>query len=137
MVQMVELVLAGSIFSGRPAVTDRNRRHLVICRKSTCVTKNIVFVTLVALLFVPSTAACFEGNPASQTLPNFSKVERWLYRGGRPDAGGVGVLALIGVKTIVSLEREWFEREPEFVRKEREWASQNGIRLIHIYAPSS
>jgi tyrosine-protein phosphatase SIW14 len=88
--------------------------------------------TLVTLLFTCSTAPCFECNSASQNPPNFSKVERGLYRGGRPDARGVGLLASIGVKTIVSLEREWFEGEPEIVRKERGWASLNGIKLIHI-----
>ena len=65
-------------------------------------------------------------------LPNFSQVEPWLYRGGRPRQDGLKQLLFMGIKTIVNLERGWFESEPDEVKKECEFAVENGIRFEHI-----
>ena len=92
----------------------------------------LVIVSLIFSLLVPSVAVCSEGVHGSPTIPNFNRVESWLYRGARPDAEGVRMLRSIGIRTIVTLERGWFEKEPPEVQKERQLAEQAGIQFIHV-----
>jgi protein tyrosine phosphatase (PTP) superfamily phosphohydrolase (DUF442 family) len=72
------------------------------------------------------------GDFSEQVPPNFSRVEPWLYRGGRPDETSVNYLASIGVKTIINLERGWFSENPLTVQKERRLAKKAGLQFIHI-----
>jgi tyrosine-protein phosphatase SIW14 len=92
----------------------------------------LIIVSLTVSLLIPSLAGCSEGIHQSPTILNFHQVESWLYRGGRPDAEGIRMLRSIGIRTIVTLERGWFEREPQEVQKERQLAEQGGIQFIHV-----
>jgi protein tyrosine/serine phosphatase len=68
---------------------------------------------------VPAKAS--PGDPAG----NFSQVTTGVYRGGRPDEAGIGVLAQMGVKTIMDLEND-----DAAIAAEKGWAEAAGIRFI-------
>lgn len=46
-------------------------------------------------------------------LPNFHKVHSFLYRGGEPSEGGLGMLSRAGVKTIIDLRNPGEKKIPE------------------------
>ncbi len=60
------------------------------------------------------------------------EVNSWLYRGGRPSQEDILKLKELGIKTIISLERGPFKKEPGRVKKARKWTSEEGIRFVHI-----
>ena len=72
------------------------------------------------------------GREETDGIRNFHQVHERLYRGGRPNKEGVVKLKEIGVKTIVDLECELFEKEPTAVKTERTLAADLGIRFEHI-----
>jgi len=84
----------------------------------------LVYVVILSILTI--------GNGKTDTIPNFHQVNPWLYRGGRPRQEGFTQLKQIGIKTIINLERELFEKEPGEVKKERNWATEANIQFYHI-----
>ena len=46
---------------------------------------------------------CHGPTPRDVRLPNFAQVEHGLYRGGEPNAAGLGVLRTLGVRWIIDL----------------------------------
>ena len=60
-------------------------------------------------------------------LPNFQKVSERLYRGAQPGAGGIKLLAEIGIDTIVNLRGE-----NEQTRANRKEAEALGLRYYSI-----
>ncbi|MFZ5996977.1 MAG: fused DSP-PTPase phosphatase/NAD kinase-like protein [Nitrospirota bacterium] len=66
------------------------------------------------------------------SIPNFHKVYDEVYRGARPREKGIKELKQMGIKTIVNLEREMFEKVPGEVKKERRWAEEAGIKFFHV-----
>lgn len=87
-----------------------------------------------AFIFVICCLLISTGNIHAQTtdISNFATVDNGIYRGGRPKQHGVEELKQMGIKTIVNLEREIFEKEPGEVKKERQWAEKAGIRFFHV-----
>jgi protein tyrosine/serine phosphatase len=67
-----------------------------------------------------------------QNIPNSTQVETWLYRGGQPSKEGLKELLSWRIKTIINLESEWFQREPDVVRQEHQFAIRNNIQFNHI-----
>jgi protein tyrosine/serine phosphatase len=63
---------------------------------------------------------------AQATIPNFSKVDNGVYRGGRPSASDLKNLADKGMKTVLSLE------VPNTVKKERKIVEGLGMRYISV-----
>ncbi len=61
----------------------------------------------------------------NKDLPNFSKVNEKLYRGGRPTKAGVNQLVAMKVKTIINLRGKDENSKPE-----EEWAELAGIKII-------
>ncbi len=66
------------------------------------------------------------------SIPNFHKVDTGIYRGARPREQGIKELKQIGIKAIVNLEREIFEKVPGEVKKEKQWAEEAGIKFFHV-----
>ncbi len=62
-----------------------------------------------------------------EDLPNFSKINDTLFRGGQPSAAGVKRLAELGVRTIVN-----FRDRQSSVLREQKYAAEQGIRFINI-----
>ena len=63
----------------------------------------------------------------SKDLPNLSKVNEKLYRGGQPTQAGIDQLKLLGIKTVIDL-RDNDDR----ARKEESWTKAAGMRFINI-----
>jgi protein tyrosine/serine phosphatase len=63
-------------------------------------------------------------------LPNFHKVNEYLYRGGQPRSGGIKKLAELGIKTIINLRGE-----DEHTRAEQIEAKAVGLRYFNIPMP--
>ncbi|MCK4423384.1 MAG: tyrosine-protein phosphatase [Candidatus Omnitrophica bacterium] len=60
-------------------------------------------------------------------IPNFSKVDDTLYRGGQPTQEGMRILKKTGIKTIIAL------RNPgKDLNREKEQAHSLGIEVINI-----
>lgn len=68
----------------------------------------------------------------SISIPNFHKVDTYIYMGARPRQQGIRELKQMGIKTIVNLEREIFEKVPGEVKKEKQWAEEAGIKFFHV-----
>ncbi len=66
-------------------------------------------------------------------IPCFQQVSPVLYRGGRPKEAGIRQLRRIGIKTIVSLESEWLNRQPGELDKERQSVKAAGMQ--HYWMP--
>jgi tyrosine-protein phosphatase SIW14 len=60
-------------------------------------------------------------------IPNFIRINDWLYRGGQPDMSGFEQLQEMGVKTIISLR--W---SSEILAKERVLAGEMGFNYFAI-----
>jgi protein tyrosine phosphatase (PTP) superfamily phosphohydrolase (DUF442 family) len=60
-------------------------------------------------------------------LPNLSKVNETLYRGGQPTEAGIGQLAAMGIKTVLDL-RDNDGR----AKREESWARAAGLNFINI-----
>lgn len=87
----------------------------------------------IGLLFVTTLTIITIGYGSTDIIPNFHQVNPSLYRGGAPKtATAVEKLARQGIKTIVNLEWESFEREGGEVKKEREWAEKMGMKFFHV-----
>ncbi len=64
----------------------------------------------------------------NQELPNFSKVNSNLFRGGQPTKAGVRLLKETqGIKTIV-----YFRSEGDEADREDEWAKDAGLKFIKL-----
>lgn len=88
-----------------------------------------IFAALVLAAASAGLSAC--GSVPAKASPNdpagnFSQVTPNLYRGGRPDAPGIGVLQQMGVKTIIDLEND-----DQAVAQEQTWAHNDGLNFIH------
>jgi len=82
-----------------------------------------IFVTLA--LF--TTAGFSQQQVDHKKLPNFHEVNSKLYRGAQPEAGGLQVLAGLGIKTIINL------RGPgEGVRKDEAEARAAGLQFFNV-----
>jgi protein tyrosine/serine phosphatase len=68
--------------------------------------------------------------PRYAELPNFHKVNEYLYRGAQPRSGGIKKLAELGIKTIVNL-RGTCER----TRAEESEAMAAGLHYFNIPMP--
>ena len=87
---------------------------------------------IVSLLWLQALTDYSAIGSAIEHIPNLHQIEPGLYRGGRPQPEGLVTLASMNVKTIINLERGWFEREPDAVKQERQFAAKNNITFIHI-----
>jgi len=81
----------------------------------------LLLITLVSLAQI---------DPLYPELPKFHTVNKQLYRGGQPKAGGVKKLAELGIKTIVNLRDEGKEAQAE--KTEAEAA---GLRYFNVPMP--
>ena len=63
----------------------------------------------------------------NKNLPNFSKVNANLYRGGQPTEAGVQELRGMGVKTIINLRGADENSKPE-----EKWAREAGIEIKNV-----
>ena len=68
---------------------------------------------IVSLLWLQALTDYSAIGSAIEHIPNLHQIEPGLYRGGRPQPDGLNTLASMNVKTIINLERGWFEREPD------------------------
>ena len=109
-------------------------KRLTITNNEKCIltSTGLIIICLIVSLLLPSLAICIESSSDGIPIPNFYRIEPWFYRGGRPNTEGIKTLRLIGVKTVVNLERGWFEREPPEVREERQMAKEADIQFIHV-----
>lgn len=64
---------------------------------------------------------------SAKNLPNFSKINDQLYRGGQPSQAGINELARLGIKTVIDL-RDNDDR----AKSEGQWAGAAGMRFINI-----
>ena len=55
--------------------------------------------------------SCASARPVTHGIPQFHEVEHGIYRGGEPTTEGMRYLKSIGVKAIVKLNPDEFERE--------------------------
>ncbi len=69
-------------------------------------------------------------------IPNFHKVNSWLYRGGAPGPEGIGKLQHLGIKTIISLEWELIGWPSDEIKEERDWAAKANLRFESIPLPA-
>lgn len=60
-------------------------------------------------------------------VPNLSKVNSNLYRGGQPTEAGIKALAKMGVKTIID-----FRDDDDRSRREETWVREAGLRFINV-----
>jgi protein tyrosine/serine phosphatase len=104
----------------------------MIYQKASRMRKIWVSRMIVSLLWLQALADYSAIGSAIEHIPNLHQVEPWFYRGGRPQPDGLTKLFSMNIKTIVSLERGWFEREPDTVKREREFAVEHNITFIHI-----
>ncbi|MBK7392517.1 MAG: tyrosine-protein phosphatase [Chloracidobacterium sp.] len=91
----------------------------------TYILKRSLVLSLAILLFCFATDAqtVFD----SKDLPNLSKVNEKLYRGGQPTEAGIDQLKRLGIKTVINL-RDNDDR----ARKEECWAKAAGLRFINF-----
>lgn len=80
---------------------------------------------MVAIL-LPGVASAAHGEDPGRSLPNFHEVSEDLFRGARPDEGGVKELARLGIRTIVDL------RIGDEVEEEHAEAIDAGLRHINV-----
>jgi tyrosine-protein phosphatase SIW14 len=113
-------------------MTGRGLAGSVVGSTSASSRRCLAVVVLVLSFLAPLSSARAESSAAGGTIPNFSEVEPWLYRGGRPEPDGIKALAARGIRTIVSLERGWFEKESSETKEERRLAEKGGLRFIHV-----
>jgi protein tyrosine/serine phosphatase len=59
---------------------------------------------LLCLVFILSLALPSQAAPADTTIANFSKVNDFLYRGGRPNSAGLSYLQSLNVRTVINLQ---------------------------------
>jgi protein tyrosine/serine phosphatase len=80
-----------------------------------------VMAFVLAFAAIPSFAQQYK------ELPNFQKVSERLFRGAQPAAGGVKMLAKLGVNTIINLRGE-----NEQTRADRKQAEALGLRYYSL-----
>jgi protein tyrosine/serine phosphatase len=83
-----------------------------------------------AIVLMLAASVSLAQDPRYAELPNFSKVNERLYRGGQPKVGGVKKLAEIGIKTIINLRGE-----DELTRTEEAEAKSAGLSYLNIPMP--
>lgn len=83
-----------------------------------------------AVVLMLAASVSLAQGPSYSELPNFSKVNERLYRGGQPKTGGVKKLAEIGIKTIINLRGT-----DEQTRAEEEEAKAAGVSYFNIPMP--
>ena len=83
-----------------------------------------VVLFLVVILSLPGTSRGKRGS--------IYQVNSWLYRGGRPSQADILKLKGMGIKTILSLERGPFKKDPDRIKRAQEWANEAGIRFEHV-----
>jgi protein tyrosine/serine phosphatase len=66
-------------------------------------------------------------NKKKEDLPNFHKVNDYLYRGGEPSEKGLLKLKEMGIKTIIDLRGH-----PGNVKKEQAFAQRLGLKCINL-----
>ena len=81
---------------------------------------SVLFVLIISL-------AGFSSAQSTKELPNFSKVNANLYRGGQPTETGFKQLATMGIKTVIDLRDS-----DSSVKTEEKWARAAGLRFINI-----
>lgn len=91
----------------------------------TCILRRPSILVLAIVLFCSATQA--QPAVSSKDLPNLSKVNENLYRGGQPTEAGIGELKRLGIKTVIDL-RDNDDR----ARKEEGWARAAGLRFINL-----
>lgn len=74
----------------------------------------------------------FSNLSGQSVIARFRQVDTGIFASGRPSEEGVKQLKAMGIKTIVNLERELFEEEPEKVRKEKKWAEELGVSYLRV-----
>lgn len=67
--------------------------------------------------------------PFAESIPNFARVDRKLYRGGQPNTDGFRQLKEMGVKTIINLRLE--DSSEEAIVKDL------GLNYVHIPIPDT
>ncbi len=67
----------------------------------------------------------------NKIIENIYKVNDYMYRGVRPDEKSLNYLASLGIKCIINLEGGIFNREPDYVKQEREIVEKLGLRFLH------
>lgn len=67
-------------------------------------------------------------NKVKTDLPNFHRVNDYLYRGGQPTHDGLRQLRELGIKTIVT-----FREARETIIRERELAEELGFIFINLH----
>jgi len=65
--------------------------------------------------------------PSIPDIPNFHKVDQWLFRGGQPTEAGLYQLYQMGVRTIIDLRSD-----PEQIESERQICQQHGLNFISL-----
>lgn len=89
------------------------------------------FVVCALFLFGPVTFGLGQEptntKPRYEGLPNFSRVNERLYRGGQPGKGGMQKLAALGVNTIINLRAE-----DQRSSIEAEQAKLMGLRYFNV-----
>ena len=63
----------------------------------------------------------------NKDLPNFSKINETLYRGGQPTAEGIRKLREIGIRTIIN-----FRDTQSSVMREQAEAAEHGIKFLNM-----
>ena len=89
-------------------------------------TKYISLTLLVAVFLTNCSKS--ENITLDENLPNFSKVNNNLFRGGQPTREGVRSLkARFGIKTVIL-----FRTSGEEIEKEDEWAKEAGLNFVSL-----
>lgn len=89
--------------------------------------KNLFYLVIVILTISYELALSSEIK-----ITNFHKVNENIYRGGRPTEEGIKELKRMGIKSILNLEKGFFNNVPRYLKQEERLAKEAGIIFLHV-----
>lgn len=84
------------------------------------------FMTISVVLLILLGMSVYGTKTRKDDLPNFSKVNENLYRGGQPSSEGIKQLAGMGIKTVIN-----FRDSDDKMRREKQLVEENGMKFFN------
>jgi protein tyrosine/serine phosphatase len=85
------------------------------------------YLFLLSLLVLSQSAAYAQKTVIVGDLPNFTRIDDTLYRGGRPNEVGMKILKERGIKTVINLRNN-----KEDGAQEEVWAREQGLNFYTV-----